>query len=816
MGNLWSYFWKATVECVPDESQTGTNTVRNAGVEKITDVPHQTEVDRCISNEDFSNFLGEVGASLSKYQARLLATGFDFSPSQMELIETSNEPGHVFLRFARDKGIISSSDISAFIYKLEVCDLHGVATQVNEIFRRYQDKASSNQSVEHNEKRRAFVTELKCKYENQYEAVQPIPYIRDRLLCVKKVFVEGGIEYLVAKKGFGGENWDGLSSYQDIFKDSRVISSRRILEGNPGYGKSTVTLQIAYDWCNSTRGSYLDKFEILILLRLRQLRGVTSIYSAIKRFILPKDSVLTEGDVKHILQNSSSVLVVLDGFDEYSDQDSKLSDVSSIIQREMFQQFDVIVTTRTAYLPKHRAPHTKRIRLTGFNEEARDEYIRKAVVGNDDAATIKIKRQLDASSVLAEVCEVPLLFVMFAHMSHESNLLEKYNSVTHFFGHMMGCFYHHLENKMKDDNVPLLQSFEEAGKKLAKVAFEGLRGKRQLLVWEKSKMCEQLGKNCYDMYVRLGILVEEEVLDIFSGFHAGFQPIHEKTEVRFYHKLFCEWFAAHHLSDCVGSIGGEKPLRSQVKKKAVGSILKEFDPFDLQYLFRFTCGLNADAAQKIITYLKGEKTTQKLAVLCVLEQEGDIQRILGSLKDLCSNKVQIGGSDTKLLQRSTIDLLKIASDNSVIFISCVYLHNCYITVDLRGRNDLLLKSTLSIPVLTTLEMLWIDERGREVTEEEFSGILLYSSKCLALKDLRFRFCLLPQSVQAESVSVPRSRNVKVTWYPSYTAGYQLNLNTGLWERTARYGGGLMSDEDYQTEVNSSRRWRETLTVKTLE
>ncbi|KAJ8019385.1 hypothetical protein HOLleu_42046 [Holothuria leucospilota] len=95
-----------------------------------------------------------------------------------------------------------------------------------------------------------------------------------------------------------------------------------------------------------------------------------------------------------------------------------------------------------------------------------------------------------------------------------------------------------------------------------------------------------------------------------------------------------------------------------------------------------------------------------------------------------------------------------------ISISQVRLNNCYSTVDLRGGNHLQLKSNLSIPVLTTLNTLWIQEPGREITSEEFTGILQYSSKCLALKELWFVWCLLPLSIQAESVSVLRSRNVK--------------------------------------------------------
>ncbi|KAJ8018707.1 hypothetical protein HOLleu_43160 [Holothuria leucospilota] len=135
-----------------------------------------------------------------------------------------------------------------------------------------------------------------------------------------------------------------------------------------------------------------------------------------------------------------------------------------------------------------------------------------------------------------------------------------------------------------------------------------------------------------------------------------------------------------------------------------------------------------------------------------------------------------------------------------ISISRVYLDNCYSTVDRRSGNHLQLKANLSIPVLTTLNRLDIVEPGREITSEEFTGILQYSSKCLALKELRFWYCLLPPSVQAESVSVLRSRNVKVTW-AGYNAWYQLNLHSCLWEYYGKPGMKI-SDEDYQKEANT--------------
>ncbi|KAJ8019001.1 NACHT, LRR and PYD domains-containing protein 14 [Holothuria leucospilota] len=662
-------------------------------------------------------------------------------------------------------------------------------------------------------KRDTFISQLKAKYQDLYDAVQPIPYIRDRLYCVDRVFVEGGIEYLVAKDRIGGQGtWEKLSSYHNILDDDRVKSTRRIIEGEPGYGKSTLTLQLSYDWCNKIPLSYLKDIDVLILLRLRQLGGVTSVYRAIKQFLLPKDSKLTESDIADIISECSSVLVILDGYDEYPDQDAKVdSDVISIITRIMFQQFEVILTTRSSYLPKKYPPMTKRLKLTGFDDNARDQYIRKAVVGNNVAAAEKIKQRLKENPVLGDLCQVPLVFVMFAHMSHESEQFQKFNSVTSFFRYMISCFHSHMKNKMEDENVEKYDLFETEHTELDKLAFEGLSRKDQQIVWSKHYMCERLGQDFYNQYVRIGILVEEEVLDISDDPNAVIsEHIQYKTEVRLYHKLFCEWYAAHHLSEYASrnDITFER-WKSEYRNNVncqTDHYLKYLDPSDLQYVYRFSCGLNRIAADKIIRYLKTREDATKFAILCILEKSGKVEDVLEDVEELCSKTVKINNGDTLLLQRSTIQLLEIATTNKVISISRVCLYNCYSTVDLRGGIHLQLKSNLSIPVLTTLNKLWIDteNEGREITSEEFTGILQYSSKCLALKELWLRWCLLPPFIQAESVSVLRSRNVKVIWYGPVN-DYQLNLQSCLWEYAPEWGTGVMTDEDYQSEVEKFKQ-----------
>ncbi|PIK53629.1 hypothetical protein BSL78_09482 [Apostichopus japonicus] len=146
---------------------------------------------------------------------------------------------------------------------------------------------STQQALTWKKKKEIFLTELKSTYKERYDAVQPIPYIKDRLYCVDKVFVEGSIEGFISTD----ESWERLASYNHIFTDPRIKSVRRIIEGEPGYGKSTLTLQLAYDWCNGVKESPFFDADVLILLRLRQLGNVKSIYRAIKMFLLPNEPV---------------------------------------------------------------------------------------------------------------------------------------------------------------------------------------------------------------------------------------------------------------------------------------------------------------------------------------------------------------------------------------------------------------------------------------------------------------------------------------------------------------------------------------------
>ncbi|KAJ8050675.1 Protein NLRC5 [Holothuria leucospilota] len=427
----------------------------------------------------FGRFLVAVVALLTVATLRKLSNVFNYPPSLIEEFENDRNPGYVFVMSLRERGIILPNDVSVLIDALRDIGLHGIAYEVTRAFEKhckqketlesqnkvrerghrpstdevidsFRKQLSVSQSTDASPNQRSqkatFVNSIKITYRGIYEKVQPIPFIRDNLLCVDNVFIDSGVERLI-KKGVNG-TWQKLESYHCLFNDLPPAPTRCILFGEPGFGKSTLALQLVYDWCNSCLNSPLKDVDILIFLRLRQLMDVSSIFKAIKQFILPHDSPLSESDITEIIYSSKSVVILLDGFDEYANKrGADDDDVTKIITGRMFQNLFVVVTTRPSFKPVEMPANTVQLRLKGFDTEAQENYLRKTVGGSDLKAITKIRSYIEENHILRDLCEVPLFFAMFSHMFFQKEMTMQFDSATSFFRYMIGSFHEHMKNK---------------------------------------------------------------------------------------------------------------------------------------------------------------------------------------------------------------------------------------------------------------------------------------------------------------------------------------------------------------------------------
>ncbi|PIK51182.1 hypothetical protein BSL78_11936 [Apostichopus japonicus] len=214
-----------------------------------------------------------------------------------------------------------------------------------------------------------------------------------------------------------------------------------------------------------------------------------------------------------------------------------------------------------------------------------------------------------------------------------------------------------------------------------------------------------------------------------------------------------------------------------------------------RHLYRFVCGIYPDVAKHIIHYIRGMEGSEEFTILCLLEQIGSSHAVMETVKELCSKPIHLSHVDSKLLQRSTLQILAIASHHKVT-VSRLMLHEAIDSVDV-SRNEIVLTSGLRLSSQTTLGQLWIEMTANDWTEKNLQDLFIYAASCENLSSVAFSFCLMPRRFSdVSSLSTLHQKKVQVLWYPSLVS-FRLNLQTGFWEHTS---GTQMTDEELEREV----------------
>ncbi|XP_071852826.1 uncharacterized protein [Apostichopus japonicus] len=683
---------------------------------------------------------------------------------------------------------ITPSSITNLVNMLHQLNLSGLAESIQNSF-----QATKGQSLPLEGKLKIFKNSLKHTYARWYNRIQPIPYVRGNIYCVHDIYVESGLELVHQPSFFKNDSQSfeesglvSLKSYRDIFDIETIPSNRILLEGDPGYGKSTVTLQAAHDWCLGNVASPLKNVAVFILLPLRRLGNISSIFEAIRVVLMPAESPLTKNDIPEILRYSLSVVIVFDGYDEYPDKNSVIeTDIMKILAGKMFPNVKVVVSTRSSSLPTYLDPSTVTIRLTGFDEKSRDEYIRRTVTGGDKEKSRQITNALNSSPILNDICQVPMFCVLFAHVANDQKGVIEFSSVTSFFKYVIDCLYNHMWKKNLKEPIP--QSISEYSK-LNRLAFDSLTGKTQMISWPKRSFIETVGTGCYEELLNIGILIVDEIHEIINEpKEYDIHHIKQIEFVRFYHKLFAEWYAARYLSSYAGSFW---PFWLKYN-------LNKINPIDLQFVFRFACGLNKKASSRIIKYLKSVEGGASFASLCFFEQPDDPEEVDETVKGLCSDGMIIRSSDSRLLQRSNIQLLDIASRKK-IQVPCLQLDQSF---KVAHQNEITLESGLSVPVLSSIEkLIFTTQAEHEISQENMLGVVKYVQRCLQLKTLAFhgKF-ILPLSLTVETlISNMNSRSITVFWQLLEYV-FQLDVSSGKWRLSSTdslTSGFVEPEEDF--------------------
>ena len=318
----------------------------------------------------------------------------------------------------------------------------------------------------------------------------------------------------------------------DIF-DSK---ERKILVvGRPGIGKTMFSTKILRNWaCNSllNEAQKLEMdFRVAFLIKLRMFNSTNKKLNL--RELLDHSEYSTSLSKKvwnYIRQNPKRVLVILDGFDEYSGRTEINKDdvsyrnneedrmpvhflVKKIVSGQILTGATVVMTTRPNAVSCIKSPDfDKTVEILGFNTEQVKDYVQKFTKQLDKAETIK--HHITSNLNLLAFCYIPVnCFIICSCLLEllvDTSLTSLHHlptRLTEIYSIAIKMFYFSYDDDQYRHNKTEGQTFflkpfkelpssvQNVFTRLGKIAFDGIKEGR--LVFESHEVKDLKGNGLF-------------------------------------------------------------------------------------------------------------------------------------------------------------------------------------------------------------------------------------------------------------------------------------------------------------------------------
>ena len=274
----------------------------------------------------------------------------------------------------------------------------------------------------------------------------------------------------------------------EIFKpleDTDMKPPRSILiEGAPGIGKTILSKEVAYRWAMGDDEKILPdkKLVFLIFMRDPAVPQMKSIENLVHSFYQndPGAKDYAVSCAKYLLATEGSELaIILDGYDELSEELRNASLFSDIINRRVLPMCVLVITSRpSASAHLHNNMH-RRMEILGFSEADRKHYIQYSLKGLQDQIQ-GLLEFLATHPVIDSLCYIPLNMTILLYLMKNSELSTLPTSQTNLYQNFI-CLtiYHHLKkNGITLEDIENLESFPDPYYtviyKLAKLSYSAL------------------------------------------------------------------------------------------------------------------------------------------------------------------------------------------------------------------------------------------------------------------------------------------------------------------------------------------------------
>ena len=418
---------------------------------------------------------------------------------------------------------------------------------------------------------RTFYTDTMCQ-------VKITPWDPDDTVHINDIYIQ--LTFLQDHRKPHGTTQKRLGDSSEVFEgdEHHPIRRRILVYGRPGIGKSTFTQKVAVDWANGNK-EILKKFALLLLIRLRDVchsRDVCAMLETAK--LLSADEPKAVNNLyEYVRQNQEKVLLILDGYDEYSG--GKKSLIHQIWRGSQLRDCCVMITTRPVKEDELRVPSHAQFELNGFDSwEQKKQFASKILPDEED---VKGLLEYLEKHDLEEMAEIPLLLLMLCLLWKE----KKHQSPTsraEIYVEFIQTLLDHMATK-GPENVATdksIDKYQEELSKIGKHAFDALL--EGCLSFNFSKFPRG------DLFKKL----------INVGFFQVSKRSASKREkiVYFLHKSVQEFLAAWFIVQEV-----------KVKKNETVTCLSGMDTFEkskkMAEVLKFVCELSSEAAGIVFDHL---------------------------------------------------------------------------------------------------------------------------------------------------------------------------------------------------------------------
>ncbi|XP_072013987.1 NLR family CARD domain-containing protein 4-like [Amphiura filiformis] len=408
-----------------------------------------------------------------------------------------------------------------------------------------------------------------------------------------------------------------LETYTDLLKlqSTKGISLNHVLvSGLAGTGKTTLISRLAYQWATSNEGTCqysstssqpqsannLEHFDLVFALDIRKFQVNQDLFDAITKQLLPSVS----GPVlrNYISSNADKCLFLFDGYDELGSNDT-------ILNEYLLCGCQTIVTTRPNKVDDFNRCYEGYIQvlLKGFSDKSIEKFVNAFVrvsdqdsKGEQDVHYQSILRALNKNETINNLAHFPLMLAMMCVIWQQNKTLP--DTVSSLYHKVIEYLTRHW-NAREAPKMSFAQfkshiSFDQLLIILGKTALEGLVDHDSKLIFQEDEFDSP---HIVDQGCSLGLNSKDCTV-------SGFDRV---TNVSFIHKTFQEFCAAVYLASLV-----------ETDQSSCKSYLSKMNPEDMDFVFKFSCGMNENATKFILSHLIGISCQLKQRLECTGERIG--------------------------------------------------------------------------------------------------------------------------------------------------------------------------------------------------